>query len=116
MLTGNFNEYITKLKRNIIQQRDFITEGYGPLTVRNKKRDRPIFEINKEIDPEGYLKYQKLAKEQNQIPSILNINLIKARCLKDKISPGYFILNVKILNRIGGDEEKFDAGEQYNKY
>ena len=43
-----------------------------------------------------------MEERQANIPSILNVNIKEARCLKDKIGPGYFLLKVKALNRIGG--------------
>ena len=113
VLKSNFNENISKLVKNIRSQRDTISGSYGPLTLANKKNERPIFEINKEIDPEGYFMQSKLFKKQNEIPSILNINLLEARCMKDKVSPGYFILKVTCLSRIGGAKMEYDSEEHH---
>jgi len=63
VLKSNFNENISKLVKNIRSQRDTISGSYGPLTLANKKNERPIFEINKEIDPEGYFMQSKLFKK-----------------------------------------------------
>jgi hypothetical protein len=76
--------------------------------LENKLEERPIFEINKDIDKEGYKMQQDLQKKQNNVPGILNINLLTCRCMKDKISPGNFIIRVKCLSRIGEAKMEFD--------
>ena len=47
---------------------------------------------------------KNLEKYQKTIPQILNVRIKQLRCLKDKISPGYFVIKVKALNRLGGSE------------
>ena len=108
ILKSNFNENISKLVVNIETQRDIVSTGYGPLVLDSKKEEKPNFEINKEIDPDGFQKQKYLNKMQNEVPGILNINVLECRCMKDKISPGYFIIKVKILSRIGEAKMEFN--------
>ena len=116
ILKSNFNENIGKLVDNIETQREIISTGYGPLVLDSKKEEKPIFEINKEIDPDGFKKQKYLNKMQNEVPGILNINILECRCLKDKISPGYFILKVKVLSRIGEAKMIFDMEDCHEEY
>ena len=112
----NFGSNINKLVRNIKTQRETISQGYGPLTLHPLTQARPIFEIHQDIDPDGFLKANYLAKKQGEVPGILNINLIECRCLKDKISPGYFILRVKVLSRIGQSPMTYDLNDCFDEY
>ena len=116
ILKSNFNQNIGKLVDNIETQREIISTGYGPLVLDSKKEEKPIFEINKEIDPEGFKKQKYLNKMQNEVPGILNINILQCRCLKDKISPGYFIVKVKVLSRIGEAKMEFDMEDCHEEY
>jgi len=43
-------------------------QSYGPLVLNPKQKEKPIFEINKDLDPEGYKWYSQLSKEQDNIP------------------------------------------------
>ena len=54
VLKSSFNENISKLIRNVRVQRDTVSQSYGPLTLDQKRNARPIFEINREVDPAGY--------------------------------------------------------------
>lgn len=59
---------------------------------------------------------QDLQKKQNNVPGILNINLLTCRCMKDKISPGNFIIRVKCLSRIGEAKMEFDIDKCQDEY
>lgn len=47
---------------------------------------------------------ENVEKYQKKIPQLLNVRIKQLRCLKDKVSPGYFVVKVKALNRLGGSE------------
>lgn len=79
--------------------------------MNNKRNERPIFEIREDIDPGGYARQEELARKQTTVPQILNVTLKEARCLRDKIQPGYFVMKVKVLSRIGGEELAHDLEE-----
>ena len=116
VLQTNFDVNIKKLTQHIDEQRFTVSNSYGPLSLKDKKLERPIFEIRKDVDQEGFEKQNDLMKEQAKIPQILNVTLKTCRCLKDKVSPGYFIVKVKVLSRIGGTTFDFDIEEQYENY
>lgn len=116
ILKANFNQNISKLVKNINFQRDTISQSYGPLVLQPKQAEKPIFVINPEIDADGHKKQKFLLKRQNEVPGILNIHLLEARCLKDKVGPGYFIMRVKILSRIGASPIVYDVDDCYEDY
>ena len=47
---------------------------------------------------------ENLEKYQQKVPQLLNVRVKQLRCLKDKVSPGYFVIKVTALNRLGGVE------------
>lgn len=116
VLKESFNDNIARLLKNIGVQRDTIAQSYGPLTLDDKRNEKPIFEISKEVDPEGHKMQEFLFQKQNNIASILSVNVHQARCLKDKISPGYFILRVTCLSRIGGQKVNYNVEEIHEDY
>lgn len=54
VLKNNFQTSVDSLIRRIKGQREVVTSSYGPLVLNSKKSERPIFEINKELDPLGH--------------------------------------------------------------
>lgn len=103
-LKASFNENLHKLVKNIASQREIVSASYGSLTLQNKQMQKPIFEINPDIDAEGAAHMANLEKYQQKVPQILNVRVKQLRCLKDKVSPGYFVVKVTALNRLGGVE------------
>jgi hypothetical protein len=61
VLTDQFGGSVKSLIRQIRRQKEVITSSYGPVVLSSKKEERPIFDINKDLDPEG----AKFLKELN---------------------------------------------------
>ena len=47
-MRGNFEDALTKLITKIKEQKDIVLHNYGPLLLKDKKEDRPIFELDKD--------------------------------------------------------------------
>ena len=68
VLRTSFRESVDSLIKRIKKQKEIITSSYGPIVLNSKKKDRPIFDINPELDPEGHENMKKLNKEQDKLP------------------------------------------------
>ena len=56
VLQSNFDVNIKKLTQHIDEQRYTVSNSYGPLSLKHKQQERPIFEIRKDVDQEGFEK------------------------------------------------------------
>ena len=54
VLSSSFKASVESLTRRIRKQKEIITSSYGPIVLQSKKREKPIFDINEELDPEYY--------------------------------------------------------------
>ena len=54
VLSSSFKASVESLIRRIRKQKEIITSSYGPIVLQSKKREKPIFDINEELDPEYY--------------------------------------------------------------
>jgi hypothetical protein len=102
VIRERFNEVVGELIRKVYHQKNVIIQSYGPLILNPLSKQRPIFEINKEIDKKGYRDVQYLRTRENKLAQIINIRIKTVRCLKDRVSNGHFILKVSVLDRLGG--------------
>lgn len=68
VLRTSFRASVESLIKRIKKQKDIITSSYGPIVLNSKKIERPIFDINKELDPEGHEIMHRLNKEQDKLP------------------------------------------------
>lgn len=60
VLTEQFQGSIKSLIRQVKRQKDVITSSYGPIVLSNKRHERPIFDVNPDLDPEGAKFLQEL--------------------------------------------------------
>jgi hypothetical protein len=107
---------VESLIKRIRKQKEIITSSYGPLVLNPKRIEKPIFDINPELDPEGHRQMKEMVALQDKVPQTLLIKLKSVRCLKDKISSGQFLLLVHPLDRIGGNRLKIDSRRTEEKY
>ena len=52
-----------------------------------------------------------MVKLRDSVPQPIKVNLVTARCIKDKIGSGYFIIMCSIMDRIGGKKITYDLEE-----
>ena len=60
VLQTSFRASVESLIKRIKRQKDIITSNYGPVVLKAKKVERPIFDINPELDPEGHAVMKEL--------------------------------------------------------
>jgi len=53
VLKDSFKASVDSLIKRVRKQKDIITSSYGPIVLNSKRVEKPVFEINKELDPEG---------------------------------------------------------------
>ena len=68
VLQTSFRASVDSLIKRIKKQKDIITSSYGPIVLNSKKIEKPIFDINPELDPEGHAIMKKLNAQQDEIP------------------------------------------------
>ena len=54
VLNDSFKASVDSLVKRVHKQKEIITSSYGPVVLNSKKVEKPIFEINKELDAEGH--------------------------------------------------------------
>ena len=64
-LTNSFKASVDSLIKRVLKQKDIITASYGPIILNSKKNEKPVFDINKELDPEGHERLYRLNKIQD---------------------------------------------------
>lgn len=117
VLQSSFKASVDSLVKRVRKQKDLITSSYGPIVLNSKKVEKPIFDINPELDPEGHALMRSLTKVQEQLPQTILVKLKMARCLKDKISSGNFLVIVHALDRLGGNRiDDIDAKRTEESY
>lgn len=103
VLTNSFKASVDSLIARVKKQKDLITSSYGPIILNSKKNEKPVFDINKDLDPVGHYKLRHLNKMQDKLPQSIIVKLKTVRSMKDKVSSGHFLLIVHALDRIGGN-------------
>lgn len=103
VLTNSFKASVDMLIAKVKKQKDLITASYGPIILDSKQNEKPIFDINQELDPEGHDRLRALAKMQDRLPQAIIVKVRQVRCMKDKVSSGHFLIIVHALDRIGGN-------------
>jgi len=54
VLKNSFSQSVASLIKRIRKQKEIITSSYGPLVLNSKKIEKPIFDINPDLDPDGH--------------------------------------------------------------
>lgn len=49
------------------------------------------------------------------VPQPIKVHIVSARCLKDKVGSGHFILMCSVMDRIGGKKIHYDLEECEDK-
>jgi len=99
VLRNNYSEALMKLIQKVKAQRDMITEAYGPLVLFNKRKEQPIFTIHND---ESSDQFERMLHKREKVPQPIKIKVVTARCMKDKIGSGHFILLCSVMDRLGG--------------
>jgi len=116
VLQTSFRASVDSLIKRVKKQKDIITSSYGPIVLNSKKIEKPIFDINPELDPDGHALMKRLNDQQDVIPQTILVKLRTVRCLKDKISSGHYLLLVHPLDRLGGNKIPVQPGLTKDKY
>lgn len=53
VLKDSFKASVFSLTKRVRKQKEIITSSYGPIVLDAKKAEKPTFEINPELDPDG---------------------------------------------------------------
>ena len=112
----SFKASVDSLIKRVRKQKEIITSSYGPIVLNSKKHEKPIFEINPELDPDGSSFMKQMINIQDQLPQTILVKLKLARCLKDKISSGHYLIIVHALDRIGGNRIELNAKRTEEEY
>lgn len=116
VLQSRFKTSVNSLIKKVKKQRDLITTSYGPVVLNSKKIEKPIFDINKELDPEGHKQIRQLNVLQEKMPQTILVKMRTVRSLKDKISSGNYLMIVHYLDRIGGNRIMLNAQRTAEDY
>ena len=116
VLTSSFGSSVQSLIRKIKKQKEIITGSYGPLVLNSKKTERPIFNINSEIDPNGAKWVQRINEDQDKIPQTVLVKLRTVRCMKDKVSSGHYLMIVHAMDRLGGNRLHLNPQKVMTQY
>lgn len=108
VLRKNFSGTVEKLIAKINIQRDMIQQAYGPLVLNNKEEEPPIFSIHNKDSKNRFM--EQLQKRKN-VPQPIKLKVVTARCLKDKVGSGHYILMCSIYDRIGGKKISYNLEE-----
>ena len=60
VLKNSFKNSVESLIRRIRKQKKIITGSYGPIVLNPKKEEKPIFDINEDLDPEGHKQMREM--------------------------------------------------------
>lgn len=116
VLQSSFKASVNSLIVRVKKQKDIITSSYGPIVLNSKKIEKPIFDINQELDPVGHENMRKLNAQQDVIPQCILVKLRTVRCLKDKISSGHYLILVHPMDRLGGNKINLSPGLTHKRY
>lgn len=116
VLKNNFSTHLNSLVQRIQKQKAVITSGYGPVVLSKKKGERPIYEIPRDLDPVGHKWMKQLVETEARAPTTLLVKIRSARCIKDKIASGHFLVVCHVLDRLGGNRIFFDTHTTESTY
>lgn len=68
VLKDSFKASVDSLVKRVRKQKEIITSSYGPIVLNDKQEEKPIFEINPELDPEGHHFMKSMIKIQDKLP------------------------------------------------
>ena len=116
VLQNSFKASVDSLIRRVRRQKELITSSYGPVVLNSKKIERPIFDINPDLDLEGHQLMHEMNEMQDKVEQTILVKIRTVRCLKDKISSGQFLVIVHALDRIGGNRIPISSSRVEAKY
>jgi len=116
VLKNSFKASVESLIKRVRKQKELITSSYGPVVLNSKKIEKPIFDINPDLDPEGHRIMHEMNDMQDKVQQTILIKLKTVRCLKDKISSGQFLIIVHALDRLGGNRIPIKTRKVEEKY
>ena len=116
VLKDSFKASVDSLIKRVRKQKEIITSSYGPIVLNSKRVEKPIFEINPELDPDGHNFMKTMIKIQEKLPQTILVKLRVARCLKDKISSGHYLIICHALDRIGGNRIELNSKRTEEEY
>ena len=62
VLQSSFKASVESLIKRIRKQKEIITGSYGPIVLDPKRVEKPIFDINPDLDPEGHKQLQEMVE------------------------------------------------------
>ena len=68
VLKESFKASVDSLIKRVKKQKDMIMASYGPLVLNSKQVEKPVFEINPELDPEGAKFIRQIINIQQKLP------------------------------------------------
>lgn len=68
VLQNSFKASVESLIRRIQKQKEIITSSYGPIVLNSKRIEKPIFDINKDLDPHGHRQMNEMNDMQDKVP------------------------------------------------
>ena len=113
VLRKDFKRVVQKLIRHIRIQKANIVQNYGPIILADKRSEPPIFELD---DRESARQLAEHMHTKNRMPHPTIVKIMNARCLKDKVGAGQFIVMVHYLDRIGGSRVQYNLEECRSKF
>ena len=116
VLKDSFKASVDSLIKRVRKQKEIITSSYGPIVLNSKRVEKPIFEINPELDPDGHKFMKTMIQIQEKLPQTILVKLRVARCLKDKISSGHYLIICHALDRIGGNRIELNSKRTEEEY
>ena len=85
-----------------------ITEAYGPLVLFSKRKEQPIFTIHNDESSE---QFERMLHKRERVPQPIKVKVVTARCMKDKVGSGHFILLCSVMDRLGGKKITYNLEE-----
>ncbi len=108
MLRKNFAGTVERLIAKIKNQRDLLLQAYGPLVLNSKRNEPPIFSIHSKDRKDEFM---EMLHTRSKVPQPIKVKVVSARCLKDKVGSGHFIILCSVYDRIGGKRINDDLEE-----
>jgi uncharacterized protein with gpF-like domain len=68
VLASSFKASVESLIKRIQKQKEIITSSYGPIVLNSKRIEKPIFDINKDLDPVGHKHMNEMNAMQDKVP------------------------------------------------
>ena len=108
MLRKNFAGTVERLIAKIKEQRDLLLQAYGPLVLNSKQNEPPIFNIHNKDRKDEFIEMLHI---REKVPQPIKVKIVTARCLKDKVGSGHFIMMCSVYDRIGGKRINYNLEE-----